>query len=135
MVKERNAHYFLWFILFGIIAGVASFLGKDKTVASSEAIWLFVVGVLGMLVAQSWLAEGKLSRPYDIIIGVIFIIVGLIAVLNVFGVPLMNSLSSLPTAVLDKQAGTLIGLSLGLLPGIIHLVLGLQSLNHGLRNK
>lgn len=134
MVKERHAHYFLWFIFFGLIAGLASFLGKDHSVASSEAIWLFVCGVLGIVVTQRWLNEGKFAKPYDFIIGVIFTLVGLVGVLNTFGVHLLSSLSSLPTAVLDKQAGTLIGLSLGLLPALIHTVLGLQSLNHGMRS-
>src|SRR6185312_14865236 len=133
MVKERNAHYFLWFLFFGLIAGVAEYLPHHQI--SSEAVWLLVSGLLGILVAQNWLAEGKLSRPYDFIIGVIFTLVGLIGVLDAFGVHLLSSLSSLPSAVYDKGAGTLIGLSLGLLPALIHMVLGLQSLNHGLRNK
>ena len=129
---HRSAHYFLWFILFGLIAGAASLFSKDHSIASSEAIWLLVSGVLGILVTQKWLNDGKFAQIYDFIIGVIFTLVGLVGVLQIFAPDLVSGLGSLPGVLVTKT--TIIGLSLGLLPGIVHLVLGLQSLNHGLRS-
>jgi hypothetical protein len=129
---HRSAHYFLWFILFGLIAGAASLFSKDHSIASSEAIWLLVSGVLGILVTQKWLNDGKFAQIYDFIIGVIFTLVGLVGVLQIFAPDLVSGLGSLPGGLVTKT--TIIGLSLGLLPGIVHLVLGLQSLNHGLRS-
>ena len=138
MVEHRNAHYFLWFLFFGLIAGIASYVNSDPHQLSSEAIWLFVSGLLGILVAQKWLADGAFARPYDFIIGVIFTLVGLVGVLAAFHINLLSGVSSLPTAIYDKGAnngdGALIGLSLSLLPALVHMVLGLQSLNHGLRS-
>jgi undecaprenyl pyrophosphate phosphatase UppP len=132
MFGHRNAHYFLWFLFFGLIAGIAEYLPKHQI--SSEAVWLLVSGLLGILVTQKWLNEGKFAKPYDFIIGVIFTLVGLIGVLDAFGLHLLSNLSSLPSVVYDKGAHTLIGLSLSLLPALIHMVLGLQSLNHGMHS-
>jgi hypothetical protein len=134
MVEHRNAHYFLWFLFFGLIAGISSYVNSDPHQLSSESIWLFVSGLLGILVAQKWLADGSFARPYDFIIGVIFTLVGLIGVLAAFKINLLSGVSSLPTVVYDKGAGTLLGLSLSLLPALIHMVLGLQSLNHGMHS-
>jgi hypothetical protein len=131
MVKHRTEHYFLWFILFGLIAGVASYLNNNHEI-SSEAIWLLVVGVLGFVVTQNWLADGKFSQPFDFIVGVIFTLVGLIGVLQGFHVNLLSSLSSLPSNLVSANA--ILGLSLTpFLLNVVHLVLGLQSLSHGLR--
>lgn len=134
MVEHRSAHYFLWFLFFGLIAGIASYINTTPHQVSSESIWLFVSGLLGILVAQKWLADGRFAKPYDFIIGVIFTLVGLIGVLAAFKINLLGAVSSLPTVVYNKDAGTLIGLSLSLLPALIHMVLGLQSLNHGMRS-
>jgi hypothetical protein len=87
---------------------------------------------LGILVTQKWLNDGKFAQIYDFIIGVIFTLVGLVGVLQIFAPDLVSGLGSLPGGLVTKT--TIIGLSLGLLPGIVHLVLGLQSLNHGLRS-
>ena len=131
MVKERNAHYFLWFIFFGIIAGISSYVNSQQI--SSESIWMFVSGLLGMLVSQNWLAEGKLSRAYDFIVGVIFTLVGLVGVLDAFKIHLLSGVST-PAGLVSSTS--ILGLAITpLLIALVHMVLGLQSLNHGLRNK
>lgn len=132
MVKHRSEHYFLWFIFFGLIAGIASYVNNNHQI-SSEAIWLFVSGLLGILVTQSWLADGGLAKPYDFIIGVIFTLVGLIGVLQGFHVDLIGNLKGVPTNLISTNA--ILGLSLTpFLINLVHMVLGLQSLSHGLRS-
>ncbi len=127
MVKERSAHYFLWFIFFGLIAGVASYVNTQQF--SSESIWLLVSGLLGILVTQKWLNEGKFARTYDFIIGVIFTLVGLVGVLDAFKIHLLSGVS-LPAGLVTSS--TILGLSITpLLIALVHMVLGLQSLNHG----
>ena len=130
MVKERSAHYFLWFIFFGLIAGVASYVNSQQF--SSESIWLLVSGLLGILVTQKWLNEGKFARTYDFIIGVIFTLVGLVGVLDAFKIHLLSGVS-LPAGLVTSS--TILGLSITpLLIALVHMVLGLQSLNHGLHS-
>lgn len=130
MVKERSAHYFLWFIFFGLIAGVASYVNTQQF--SSESIWLLVSGLLGILVTQKWLNEGKFARTYDFIIGVIFTLVGLVGVLDAFKIHLLSGVS-LPAGLVTSS--TILGLSITpLLIALVHMVLGLQSLNHGLHS-
>lgn len=131
MVKERHAHYFLWFIFFGLIAGIAGYVNTQQI--SSESIWLVVAGVLGFLVTQNWLNEGKFARVYDFIIGVIFTLVGLVGVLDAFKVHLLNGVSA-PAGLITSSS--ILGLATTpLLIALVHTVLGLQTLNHGLRNK
>jgi hypothetical protein len=130
MVKERSAHYFLWFIFFGLIAGIASYVNSQQF--SSESIWLLVSGLLGILVTQKWLNEGKFARTYDFIIGVIFTLVGLVGVLDAFKIHLLSGVS-LPAGLVTSS--TILGLSITpLLIALVHMVLGLQSLNHGLHS-
>lgn len=127
---HRSAHYFLWFILFGLIAGAASLFSKDHSIASSEAIWLLVSGVLGILVTQKWLNDGKFAQMYDFIIGVIFTLVGLVGVLDAFKIHLLSGVSTPANLVTSTS---ILGLATTpLLIALVHMVLGLQSLNHGL---
>lgn len=127
---HRSAHYFLWFIFFGLIAGVASYVNTKQF--SSEAIWLFVSGLLGILVTQKWLAEGRFAKPYDFIIGVIFTLVGLVGVLDAFKIHLLQNVSV--AGVITSTS--ILGLATTpLLIALVHMVLGLQSLNHGLRSE
>lgn len=132
MVKERHAHYFLWFIFFGLIAGIASYV--DTKQISSESIWLFVCGILGILVTQNWLAEGRFTKPFDFIIGVIFTLVGVVGILQAFRVDLVGGLHDVPGGLVN--ATSILGLSITpLVIALVHTVLGLQTLNHGLRAK
>ncbi|HEU4783695.1 MAG TPA: hypothetical protein VFS83_10175 [Ktedonobacterales bacterium] len=127
---HRSAHYFLWFIFFGLIAGVASYVNTQQI--SSESIWLFVSGLLGILVTQKWLNDGKFAQIYDFIIGVIFTLVGLVGVLDAFKVHLLSGVSA-PAGLLTSTS--ILGLATTpLLIALVHMVLGLQSLNHGMRS-
>jgi hypothetical protein len=127
-MKHRNAHYFLWFLIFGVVAGLVAFTQHGKL--DSEAIWLLVTGGLGLIIGR--INDGSLTRPYDFVVGIIFTLVGAIGTLAAFGTNVLSPLSSLPSSVVGN--GYLLGLSLALFPSLIHLVLGLSSLNHAVTN-
>jgi peptidoglycan/LPS O-acetylase OafA/YrhL len=126
-MEHRSAHYWLWFLFFGVIATLVAVTQQGKP--DSEALWLLVAGALGLIFGASWLADGKLSRPYDFVAGIIFTLVGVIGILGAFKI---NLLSSLPSNVVSDNH--VLGLSILLLPSLVHTVLGLNSLNHALRS-
>jgi hypothetical protein len=131
-VKHRNTHYFLWFIFFGVISGLIYYVNHHGSI-DSESTWLLVSGLLGLLFGADWLAGGKFSRWYDLIIGIIFAVAGLIGIGAGFHV---NLLSGAPASFSNFiSATTFFGLSLAVLPSLVHAVLGFSSLNHAIRNK
>jgi len=129
-MSHRNAHYWLWFLVFGVVAGALSY--KATSSLSSESVWLLVTGLLGIIVGSNWLNSGGLAKPYDLIIGVIFAAVGIIGILINFGL-FHLSISSLPSNLVSNNS--LLGLSLSTFPALIHTVLGLNSINHSLKSK
>ena len=131
-MSERNAHYWLWFLVFGVVAGILSYKTSNPHALSSESIWLLVSGFLGIVVAASWLNDGKFAKPYDILVGIIFAAAGIIGILLNFGLFGFTS-SHLPSGLVSNNA--ILGLSLAVFPSLIHTVLGLSSINHGLKSK
>lgn len=130
-MKHRDTHYWLWFIFFGVVAGAINFV--NHATIDSESTWLLVTGLLGLIVSARWLNEGKFARLYDLIIGIIFTVVGLLGILLAFKISLIPHLTgTLGTYV---NPADILGLSLGVLPSLVHAVLGLTSLNHGIRNE
>jgi hypothetical protein len=71
-----------------------------------------------------------LARPFDLVIGLLFTAVGLLGILRNFGLDLVATSGIAPNAI-DESA--ILGLSLSLPYALIHTVLGLTSLSHGLR--
>jgi hypothetical protein len=131
-VKHRDTHYFLWFIFFGVFSGAIFYLRNHGQV-DPESTWLLVTGLLGLIFGANWLANGKFSRWYDLIIGIIFSVAGLIGIAEGFGI---NLLSGAPSGFSNFiSSATFFGLSLTVLPSLVHAVLGLSSLNHAIRNK
>jgi len=131
-MKHRSAHYWNWFIFFGLIAGAIAYVGAGgKFVMSveSEPLWLLVTGLLGVIVTANWLNKGQFARPYDLLVGAIFTVVGLIGILLAFKI---HVLGNLDTNLINSSS--ILGLSLGVLPSLVHAVLGLTSLNHGIKN-
>lgn len=114
MVSQRNAHYWLWFLIFGIVSVAIGAVGGSGL--TSESVWLLVAGFLGLLFGRM---ATNLARPYDVIAGIIFTVVGVLGVLHNFNVALPSSVDTT----------TLIGLSMSLPYALIHTVLGLGSLN------
>lgn len=127
MLSARSTHYWLWFILFGVVSSMV--VWRTRGTLDTEAIWLLVTGFLGVLMGVGGLGA-RLSRPYDLIIGLMFTAVGLLGLLHNLGYNLVPSDASTANTI-DQTA--IIGLSMALPYALIHTLLGLTSLNHGLR--
>lgn len=128
-MRHRDTHYFLWFIFFGVLSGLIHYV--NSFTFDPESTWLTVSGLFGMLLGAKWIAGGKLSRWYDLIVGVIFALAGAIGIAHGFGVNLISG--AIAGGLVTKES--LFGLSLLVLPSLVHAVLGITSLNHVLHNK
>lgn len=127
MLSARSTHYWLWFILFGVVSTIV--VWRTRGSLDTEAVWLLVTGFLGVLMGVGGLGL-RLSRPFDLIIGLLFTAGGLLGLLHNLGYNLVPSDASTANTI-DQSA--IIGLSLSLPYALIHTLLGLTSLNHGLR--
>jgi hypothetical protein len=127
MLSARSTHYWLWFILFGVVSSLV--VWRIHGSLDTESVWLLVTGLLGVLLGVGGLGA-RLSRPYDLIIGLLFTAVGLLGLLHNLGYNLVPTSSDTATTVAQSA---IIGLSLSLPYALIHTLLGLTSLNHGLR--
>jgi hypothetical protein len=133
-MQHRSTHYFLWFIFFGVISGLIFYVNAAQhhtALFDPESTWLTVSGLLGILLGAKWIADGKLSRWYDLAAGIIFTVAGVIGIAHGFGINLISG--SIAGGLISQSA--LLGLSLGVLPSLIHAVLGITSLNHSVSKK
>ena len=129
MLSARSTHYWLWFILFGVVSSLV--VWRIHGSLDSESVWLLVTGLLGVLLGVGGLGA-RLSRPYDLIIGLLFTASGLLGLLHNLGYNLVPTTSETATTI---GQSAILGLSLALPYALIHTLLGLTSLNHGLRAK
>lgn len=130
-MSGRSGHYFTWFLVFGLIAGVVSLIGQRTL--SGESIWLVAGGVIGSLLANQRVND--FARYYDIAIGVIFALAGLVGLVYTARSSLLpSSLQDAHLLVGTGQDAVLLGLSLAVFPATIHLILGYTSFRHGARN-
>ena len=127
MLSARSTHYWLWFILFGVVSSLV--VWRIHGSLDTESVWLLVTGLLGVLLGVGGLGA-RLSRPYDLIIGLLFTAIGLLGLLHNLGYNLVPTSSDTASTVAQSA---IIGLSLSLPYALIHTLLGLTSLNHGLR--
>lgn len=127
MLSARSTHYWLWFILFGVVSSLV--VWRIHGSLDSESVWLLVTGLLGVILGVGGLGM-RFSRPYDLIIGLLFTAVGLLGLLHNLGYVLVPTSSDTASTV---GQSAIIGLSLALPYALIHTLLGLTSLNHGLR--
>ncbi|HEY7094516.1 MAG TPA: hypothetical protein VH393_15140 [Ktedonobacterales bacterium] len=125
MLSQRNTHYWLWFLLFGVVSALVS-VSQGKGI-TTETLWLLITGFLGLVLGM---ILPTLARPFDLVIGLLFTIVGLLGILHAFGLNLVATSGVAPNAI-DETA--ILGLSLSLPYALIHTLLGLTSLSHGLR--
>jgi hypothetical protein len=125
MLSQRNTHYRLWCLLFGVISALVT-VSKGQGI-TAETMWLLVPGFLGLLLGMFLPA---LARPFDLVIGLLFTIVGLLGLLHAFGHNLIATSGVAPNAIEDTA---ILGLSLSLPYALIHTLLGLTSLSYGLR--
>jgi hypothetical protein len=125
VLSQRNTHYWLWFLLFGVVSALVS-VSQGKGI-TTETLWLLITGFLGLALGMILPA---LARPFDLVIGLLFTAVGLLGILHAFGLNLVATSGVAPNAI-DESA--ILGLSLSLPYALIHTLLGLTSLSHGLR--
>jgi hypothetical protein len=125
MLSQRNTHYWLWFLLFGVVSALVSW--SQGNGITTETLWLLIAGFLGLALGM---IVPSLARPFDLAIGLLFTAVGLLGILHNFGLNLVAS-GRVPANTIDTTA--ILGLSLSLPYALIHTVLGLTSLSHGLR--
>jgi hypothetical protein len=128
MLSQRNTHYWLWFLLFGVVSALVT-ISKGEGLPT-ETMWLLIAGFLGLLLGALLPA---LARPYDLVIGLLFTGVGLLGVLHNFGLNLVATTTGIAPNAIEETA--ILGLSLTLPYALIHTVLGLTSLSQGLRPK
>jgi hypothetical protein len=128
MLSQRNTHYWLWFLLFGVVSALVT-VSKGEGI-TTETVWLLIAGFLGLILGAF---IPSLARPFDLIIGLLFTSVGLLGVLHNFGLNLVATSGGIAPNAIDETA--ILGLSLSLPYALIHSVLGLTSLSHGLRAK
>lgn len=126
MLSQRNTHYWLWFLLFGVVSALVS-VSQGKGI-TTETGWLLITGFLGLLLGM---LVPSLARPFDLVIGLLFTIVGLLGILHAFGLNLIATSGGVAPNAIDETA--ILGLSLSLPYALIHTLLGLTSLSHGLR--
>lgn len=67
MLSQRSTHYWLWFLLFGVVSSIVAVTRQHSL--DSESVWLLVTGMLGILLGG---LGGRLARPYDLVVGVVF---------------------------------------------------------------
>lgn len=115
MLNSRSTHYWLWFLLFGIVAALAKGFTTETAAVS-------ITGALGLLTGLG--AFKGASRIYDLIIGLLFTLLGLLGIVMNLG---------LGQKVGINAASDIFGLSLAIPYSLIHTVLGLTSLSHGLK--
>jgi len=125
MLSQRNTHYWLWFLLFGVVSALVNW--SQGNGITTETLWLLITGFLGLILG---LFVPALARPFDLVIGGLFTAVGLLGILHAFGLNLVPS-GSVPPNAIDTTA--ILGLSLSLPYALIHTLLGLTSLSHGVR--
>lgn len=133
-MRHRDTHYFLWFIFFGVLSGLIFYVNPKQHPGMTfdpESAWLTVSGLLGILLGTKWIAGGKLSRWYDLIAGVIFTLAGTVGIAHGFNINLISG-SALGGLI---SATSLFGLSLEVLPSLVHAVLGITSLNHSVHKQ
>ncbi len=128
MLAQRSTHYWLWFILFGVISALVNFF--NHTAPTYETWWLLVTGLIGVVLGIGLFSS--IARPYDIIIGILFTGVGLLGVLHNFDV---NIVTSNPTVAGHVDSTNILGLSFALPYALIHTLLGLTSLNTGMNRR
>ena len=99
MLSQRNTHYWLWFLLFGVISALVT-ISKGEGV-TTETMWLLIAGFLGLLLGAFL---PSLARPYDLVIGLLFTAVGLLGILHNFGLNLVASpTASRPTRSMRRR--------------------------------
>lgn len=127
MFAARSAQYWLWFLLLGVVSALVDYSSSQSFgTISGESLWLLLGGLVGILMG----AFRALARPYDLLIGLVFVSAGVIGILHNFGIVLVAHNANGARTVAET---TLLGLSLSLPYALIHTLIGLTALTQGIR--
>ena len=129
MTLTRNTYYWLWFLLFGVISSLVTFLHTNHL--GSEDRWLLVIGFVALLVGAKSVTPIWV-KPFDLAVGILFFAVGILGILHTFGVNLTNTSTIIPTIALTPVK--FLGFSLALEPAVLHTALGFLSLRFALKS-
>ena len=129
MPTHRETHYSLLFIFLGVIAAIGGLVAK--TGLSTESIWFLVIGAIGFLINRVSSNAG-LTQLFDVVVGVILGLAGIVGILLQF--KLLHT-ASLPSSLVRTSGGTiqLAGLDITFFPSLVYAYLGLTSILHGLQ--
>jgi len=125
MLSRRNTHYWIWFLLVGVVSALVTW-SKGQGI-TTETLWLLIAGVLGLVLGVFLPA---FARPFDLVIGLFFTAVGMLGIMHSFGLNLVAVNGIAPNAI-DENA--ILGLSVTLPYALFHTAQGLGSLSQGLR--
>jgi hypothetical protein len=120
---HRDTHYSLLFIFLGVIAAIGGLIAK--TGLSSESIWFLAIGAVGFLINRLGSNAG-LTQLFDIVVGAILGIAGLIGILLQFKV---LHTTTLPSSLFKD--GSLAGLDIAFFQSLVYAYFGLTSIRHG----
>lgn len=124
MFATRNAQYWLWFLLLGVVSILADIIANQMI--TGESLWLLLASLAGIIVG----AFSPFSRPYDLTVGLLFITAGIVGILHNFGIALVAEDMN-PSQTIAVSA--FLGLNLSLPYALIHSLIGLTSLTHGIK--
>ena len=127
MPTHRDTHYSLLFIFLGVIAALGGVVAN--TGLTAESIWFLVIGAVGIVINRISRNAG-LTQLYDIVVGAILGIAGVVGILLQFKV---LQAASLPTSIFSTAGGTmqLAGLDITFFPSLVYAYLGLTTIRHG----
>lgn len=131
MTHPRVNHYMIWFWLFGVISLFANYINSGASHHfATEDLWMFGIGGLGWLTTFKQFAWG--AKPFDVLVGTTFFSVGLLGILHNFQIDLINNNPHLPPG--SVAYGSVAGISLCLLPSLVHMVFGFFTLNYAMKS-
>ncbi len=127
MPTHRDTHYSLLFIFLGVIAALGDLNAKSGLTA--ESIWFLAIGAIGFLINRLSSNAG-LTQLFDIVVGVILGVAGIVGILLQFKV--LNT-ASLPSSLVNTSGGTVqfAGLDIAFFQSLVYAYLGLTSIRHG----
>jgi hypothetical protein len=124
MFATRNAQYWLWFLLLGVVSILAD-VTSNQTI-TGESLWLLLTSLVGIIVGSF----SPFSRPFDLTIGMLFMTAGIVGILHSLGIALVAEQMN-PSQTIGASA--FLGLSLTLPYALIHTLIGLTSLTQSIK--
>jgi hypothetical protein len=124
MFATRNAQYWLWFLLLGVVSILADVTSNQPI--TGESLWLLLTSLVGIIVGSF----SSFSRPFDLTIGMLFMTAGIIGILHNFGIMLVAEEMNPSQTIATSE---FLGLTLTLPYALIHTLIGITSLTQGVK--